>query len=150
MGESAQYRLKDTSHPTAQPSCIRHASSDVCLLLEQVQQISFADLKMKPAILAELVCAIDAGLVSGKIGKQVLPLLLQVNTSTHKLLWASSFGMLLNADRICLPTSRISCLSSNNLPKRRKTHPSRLGFLVGAGKGWIEGFPGAEGHDSDI
>ncbi len=33
---------------------------------------------MAPATLAELVCAIDEGLVSGKIGKQVLPMLLQV------------------------------------------------------------------------
>ena len=33
---------------------------------------------MAPAALAELVCAIDEGLISGKIGKQVLPMLLQV------------------------------------------------------------------------
>ena len=122
----------------------------MCLVLGQVQQISFADLKMKPAILAELVCAIDAGLVSGKIGKQVLPLLLQVNTSTHKFLWASSLGMLLSADRFCLLTSRISCPSSNGPAHKTQTLPSRLGFLVGAGKGWIESFSGAEGHDSDI
>lgn len=36
---------------------------------------------MAPATLAELVCAIDEGLVSGKIGKQVLPMLLQVRPS---------------------------------------------------------------------
>ena len=49
-----------------------------CLFAEQVHQISFDKLEMAPATLAELVCAIDEGLVSGKIGKQVLPMLLQV------------------------------------------------------------------------
>ncbi|CAL5219700.1 g1588 [Coccomyxa viridis] len=43
----------------------------------KVNQISFDKLEMAPATLAELVCAIDEGLVSGKIGKQVLPMLLQ-------------------------------------------------------------------------
>ena len=44
----------------------------------QVHQISFDKLEMAPATLAELVCAIDKGVVSGKMGKQVLPMLLQV------------------------------------------------------------------------
>ncbi len=50
------------------------------LCAEQVHQISFDKLEMAPATLAELVCAIDEGLVSGKIGKQVLPMLLQVRS----------------------------------------------------------------------
>lgn len=48
-------------------------------VIMQVHQISFDKLDMAPSALAELVCAIDEGLVSGKIGKQVLPLLLQVS-----------------------------------------------------------------------
>ena len=48
-------------------------------IIMQVYQISFDKLDMAPSALAELVCAIDEGLVSGKIGKQVLPLLLLVS-----------------------------------------------------------------------
>ena len=54
------------------------------LCAEQVHQISFDKLEMAPATLAELVCAIDEGLVSGKIGKQVLPMLLQVRPPIHQ------------------------------------------------------------------
>lgn len=44
----------------------------------QESKCSFDDIKLAPATLAELLSAIDEGVVSGKMGKQVLPALLQV------------------------------------------------------------------------
>ena len=44
----------------------------------QESRCSFDDLLLTPGSLAELVGAIEEGVISGKIGKQVLPDLLKV------------------------------------------------------------------------
>lgn len=44
----------------------------------QESKCNFDDLLLTPATLAELVNAIEEGVISGKIGKQVLPKLLKV------------------------------------------------------------------------
>ncbi len=46
----------------------------------QETKCSFNDLQLAPSSLAELIKAIEEGVVSGKIGKQVLPDLLQVGS----------------------------------------------------------------------
>lgn len=44
----------------------------------QEARISFAELQLAPATLAEMISVIEAGTISGKIGKQILPDLLEV------------------------------------------------------------------------
>lgn len=57
--------------------------ADSCLVTShaavQETKCSFDDLQLAPSSLAELIKAIEEGVVSGKIGKQVLPDLLQVS-----------------------------------------------------------------------
>jgi Asp-tRNA(Asn)/Glu-tRNA(Gln) amidotransferase B subunit len=48
----------------------------------QDNRCSFDDLALAPAALAELLAAVEEGLISGKIVKQVLPELLQVLTQS--------------------------------------------------------------------
>ena len=44
----------------------------------QEARISFAKLRLAPATLAEMISLIEVGAISGKIGKQILPDLLEV------------------------------------------------------------------------
>ena len=44
----------------------------------QEARISFAELRLAPATLAEMISLIEGGAISGKIGKQILPDLLEV------------------------------------------------------------------------
>ena len=60
--------------------CIEQKVVTFHSFIVQESKCSFDDLLLAPATLAELVNAIEEGLVSGKIGKQVLPDLLQVHT----------------------------------------------------------------------
>lgn len=54
----------------------------ICL---QESKIDMSQLQLKPKTLAEMVSLIEDGTISGKIGKQVLPDLLQVIPFTHFL-----------------------------------------------------------------
>jgi Asp-tRNA(Asn)/Glu-tRNA(Gln) amidotransferase B subunit len=44
--------------------------------------MSFAELRLAPATLAGMISLIEAGAISGKIGKQILPDLLEVCSAT--------------------------------------------------------------------
>ena len=49
-----------------------------CFVLWQESKIDMSELQLKAAQLAEMVSLIEDGTISGKIGKQILPDLLQV------------------------------------------------------------------------
>lgn len=53
----------------------------VLLLAVQEQKIGMHQLQLKPETLAEMVGLIEDGTISGKIGKEILPGLLQVGTA---------------------------------------------------------------------
>ncbi len=50
----------------------------------QETQQTFSELALQPPTLAEMIALIESGTISGKIGKQILPDLLQVST-THAM-----------------------------------------------------------------
>jgi Asp-tRNA(Asn)/Glu-tRNA(Gln) amidotransferase B subunit len=54
----------------------------VLMLCLQEARISFAELQLAPATLAGMISLIEAGAISGKIGKQILPDLLEVCAAT--------------------------------------------------------------------
>ena len=103
---------------------------------------------MAPAALAELVCAIDEGLVSGKIGKQVLPMLLQVkpqaplhqrpNNNPQPL----SHEMLIKAS-IARLTSSAEFLQGCQMKTALLSH-------AGGGQRGREGIHGKAGPDTDL
>jgi GatB domain len=51
-----------------------------CHLLQEAR-ISFAELQLVPATLAQMISLIEANTISGKIGKQILPDLLEVRAT---------------------------------------------------------------------
>ena len=51
----------------------------------QEQRIGMHQLQLKPKTLAEMVGLIEDGTISGKIGKEILPDLLQVGTAQAQL-----------------------------------------------------------------
>jgi len=55
-----------------------HCSDNVLLHLVQESKIDMSELQLKAPQLAEMVSLIEDGTISGKIGKQILPDLLQV------------------------------------------------------------------------
>jgi len=63
-------------------------------------RLSFADLPFRPEQLAELVQLIDAGTISGKIAKEILPELLANGGSPRGVVEARGLGMISNAAAI--------------------------------------------------
>ena len=87
----------------------------------QESKCSFDDLLLAPATLAELVNAIEEGVVSGKIGKQVLPALLQVRKCgqmptvvyhcTTQQYILCGIHVLIVRKRCCLHTALVRCFA---------------------------------------
>lgn len=48
----------------------------------QNEKLAMDDLKLRPETLAEMIQLIDDGTISGKIGKEILPKLLQVHAAS--------------------------------------------------------------------
>ena len=65
----------------------RNIPNPIACHLLQENRCNFDDLALAPADLAELLSAMDEGIISGKIGKQVLPELLQVPMVCSALQW---------------------------------------------------------------
>ena len=59
------------------------------LLPVQEQKVGMHQLQLKPETLAEMVELIEDGTISGKIGKNILPGLLQVGTAQGQLCYRS-------------------------------------------------------------
>ncbi|KAK9909377.1 hypothetical protein WJX75_001269 [Coccomyxa subellipsoidea] len=94
---------------------------------------SFDDLLLAPATLAELVNAIEEGLVSGKIGKQVLPDLLQGGGKGGVKAYMKEKGLIQISDPAALETLVDNVLAAN--PKQLQDYcagkKKLLGFFAG-------------------
>ena len=81
------------------------------LLPVQEQKTGMHQLQLKPETLAEMVGLIEDGTISGKIGKEILPGLLQVGTAQVQL-----------SDGSCSCSAALSSNTDNTIPGSAALH----------------------------
>lgn len=73
------------------PASAFNAVMTGCFLLLQESRVNMGELQLKAPQLAEMVSLIEDGTISGKIGKQILPDLLQVCLEAEGLALTNHF-----------------------------------------------------------
>lgn len=95
------------------------------------EKLAIADIPFQPHELAELISLIDAGTISGKIAKDILPELLSAGGSPQKLV--ESKGLIQISDTGAIESAIDAVLAANpkELEQYRGGKTKLLGFFVG-------------------
>ena len=95
------------------------------------QRLSYSDLPLQPAQLAELLSLIGAGVISGKIAKEILPELLAQGGSPRALIEARGLGMITDPEAITAIVDELLSTHPAEVEAFRSGKSKLRGFFVG-------------------
>lgn len=95
------------------------------------QRLSYTNLPLRPADLAELLALISAGTISGKIAKDILPELLERGGSAKALVEAKGLGMISDPAAIAAIVAEILDAHPAEVDAFRSGKTKLRGFFVG-------------------
>jgi aspartyl-tRNA(Asn)/glutamyl-tRNA(Gln) amidotransferase subunit B len=95
------------------------------------ERLSFADLPLQPAQLAEMVQLIDDGVISGKIAKEILPELLAEGGSARAIVEARGLGMISDPAAITAIVDELLAAHPDEVAAFRGGKTKLQGFFVG-------------------
>ncbi len=95
------------------------------------QRISFSQLSFRPSQLAEMIQMIDAGQISGKIAKEILPQLLEHGGSPKLIVEERGLGMISDPGAISLIVDNLIAEYSKEVEQFRNGKTKLQGFFVG-------------------
>jgi aspartyl-tRNA(Asn)/glutamyl-tRNA(Gln) amidotransferase subunit B len=95
------------------------------------ERLSFADLPLQPAALAEMVQLIDGGVISGKIAKEILPELLASGGSPRAIVEARGLGMISDPAAITAIVDALLADHPEEVTAFRGGKTKLQGFFVG-------------------
>jgi aspartyl-tRNA(Asn)/glutamyl-tRNA(Gln) amidotransferase subunit B len=95
------------------------------------QRLSYDSLPLRPGELAELVCLISKGTISGKIAKELLPDLLQNGGSAQALVEAKGLGMISDPAEITAIVDDLLAAHPAEVEAFRGGKNKLQGFFVG-------------------
>ncbi|HEY9810782.1 MAG TPA: Asp-tRNA(Asn)/Glu-tRNA(Gln) amidotransferase subunit GatB [Halomicronema sp.] len=97
----------------------------------KAQKLSVNDLLLKPAGLAELISLIDAGTISGKIAKEILPELLVKGGSPKQVIESKGLSQISDTSAIEQIIDEILAANPKELEQYRAGKTKLQGFFVG-------------------
>jgi aspartyl-tRNA(Asn)/glutamyl-tRNA(Gln) amidotransferase subunit B len=95
------------------------------------QRLSYSDLPLQPAQLAELLSLISAGVISGKIAKEILPELLAQGGSPRALIQTRGLGMITDPEAITAIVDELLSAHPAEVEAFRSGKSKLQGFFVG-------------------
>ncbi|CAN5847096.1 Asp-tRNA(Asn)/Glu-tRNA(Gln) amidotransferase subunit GatB [soil metagenome] len=104
--------------------------SDIAAYLN-AEKISIDELKLTPAALAEMVALIEDGTISNKIGKDLLPDLLNNGGSPKKIVESKGLSQISDPAEIEAMIDEVLAANSDELAKFRAGKTKLKGFFVG-------------------
>jgi aspartyl-tRNA(Asn)/glutamyl-tRNA(Gln) amidotransferase subunit B len=104
---------------------------DLGAFLNANPDLSIADLKLTPAILAELIGLIEAGTISNKIGKDLLPDLLASGGSPKQMVEAKGLVQVSDPAVIEAAVAEVIAAFPSELEQYKAGKTKMLGFFVG-------------------
>eukprot|EP00210_Caulerpa_lentillifera_P008180 g7812.t1 len=99
----------------------------------KMEKLSFSELQMRPEALAEMIQLIEEGVISGKIGKQILPALVQGegNDGVKALIEKKSLIQISNPEEISSIVDQVLEENPKQLEAFRSGKDKLFGFFVG-------------------
>jgi aspartyl-tRNA(Asn)/glutamyl-tRNA(Gln) amidotransferase subunit B len=94
-------------------------------------RLSYADLPFRPAQLAEMVGMIEAGTISGKIAKEILPELLEQGGSPSRIVAERGLGMISDPAAITAVVEELLAAHPDEVAAFRGGKTKLQGFFVG-------------------
>lgn len=104
---------------------------DIAAHLNSNLGLSIADLPLKPEMLAELVGLIDAGTISGKIAKELLPELLEKGGSAKAMVEAQGLTQISDPEAIAALIDAVMAANPDKVEQFRAGKTKLQGFFVG-------------------
>ena len=95
------------------------------------ERLSYTTLPLRPAQLAEMVGLIEAGAISGKIAKEILPELLEQGGSAKAIVEARGLGMISDPAAITAIVEELLAAHPEEVEAFRGGKPQLQGFFVG-------------------
>jgi aspartyl-tRNA(Asn)/glutamyl-tRNA(Gln) amidotransferase subunit B len=95
------------------------------------ERLTFAELPLQPAQLAEMVALIDDGVISGKIAKEILPELLTAGGSPRAIVEARGLGMISDPAAITAIVDELLAAHPEEVTAFRGGKTKLQGFFVG-------------------
>ncbi len=95
------------------------------------ERLTFAELPLQPAQLAEMVALIDDGVISGKIAKEILPELLTAGGSPRAIVEARGLGMISDPAAITAIVDELLAAHPDEVAAFRGGKTKLQGFFVG-------------------
>ncbi|KGG08512.1 Asp-tRNA(Asn)/Glu-tRNA(Gln) amidotransferase subunit GatB [Prochlorococcus marinus] len=105
-------------------------TSDIVGYLKS-NKLSFSELKLSPENLAEMISMISKNIISGKIAKEILPELIQENTSPKKLVEEKGLAMISDSSSILPIIDELINEHQNEVQAFKNGKTKLLGFFVG-------------------
>ena len=126
----AEYFEKSIAAGAATKQAANWVMGDITAYLKN-QKLAIAEIPFQPQDLAELLALIDAGTISGKIAKDILPELLASGGSAQKLV--ESKGLIQISDTGAIDAAIDAAIAANpkELEQYRAGKTKLLGFFVG-------------------
>lgn len=132
--ESANYfdSVLETATDLSPKAVANWIMGDVTAYLK-TEKISFAEIKMKPEVLAEMIQLIQKEVISGKIGKQILPALLQGEGAGGVKSFIEKKGLIQisNTEEIASIIDQVLEANPKQLEDFRSGKDKLFGFFVG-------------------
>ena len=97
----------------------------------KANKLSFSDLKLNPENLAEMISMISNNTISGKIAKDILPEIIQKNTSPKKLVEEKGLSMISDSTSILSIIDELITEHPGEVQAFRNGKNKLLGFFVG-------------------
>ena len=97
----------------------------------KANKLAIAELALKPTSLAELISLIEAGTISGKIAKEILPELLSKGGSPKELVEAKGLTQLSDTGALEATIDEVLAANPKELEQYRNGKTKLLGFFVG-------------------
>ena len=93
--------------------------------------LDFKDIKITPAQLAEMLSAVDAGTISGKMGKELIVQMLETGKSVNELLESSGKKQINDPAEIQKLIDQVVAASPNQLAQYKAGKVALFGYFVG-------------------
>jgi aspartyl-tRNA(Asn)/glutamyl-tRNA(Gln) amidotransferase subunit B len=97
----------------------------------KAQKVGINDIALTPTILAELIDLIDRGTISGKIGKEILPELLESGGSVKELVESKGLTAISDPGAIAKIIDEVLAANPKELAEYRGGKTKLMGFFVG-------------------
>jgi aspartyl-tRNA(Asn)/glutamyl-tRNA(Gln) amidotransferase subunit B len=104
--------------------------SDIAAYIN-AEKIGIGELKLRPEGLAEMVTLIEDGVISNKIGKDILPALLNNGGSPKKIVETEGLSQISDPDTIAAMIDEVLTANPDELAKFRAGKTKLKGFFVG-------------------